>query len=221
VLGIFASVAVLLAVTGLYATMAFAAQQRTRELGLRIALGATPGQAMALLMRNGLALAAAGIVAGLGGAVIVGRLIASMLYGVSALDPVTFISGPIVLVVVAAVACYAPARRAPARSDCRDHADVWTSALFDVDCLDEWDRHSPWTSNGRTEALLPPTATGDAPGMPSRCAIAPAISRSAHSRFGIASFVGQQRPGERVSAVPASCPDRRCILPATPGRAPA
>lgn len=112
VLGVFASIAVLLAVTGLYATMAYAAQQRTRELGLRIALGATPRQAMALLIRKGLTLAGAGILVGLGGAVIVGRLIASMLFGVSALDPVTFVGGPILLAAVAAVACYVPARRA-------------------------------------------------------------------------------------------------------------
>jgi len=112
VLGVFASIAVLLAVTGLYATMAYAAQQRTRELGLRIALGATPGQAMALLVRNGLALAGAGVLVGLVGAAIVARLIASMLFGVSTLDPVAFAGGPILLMVVAAIACYVPARRA-------------------------------------------------------------------------------------------------------------
>ena len=112
VLGVFASIAVLLAVTGLYATMAYAAQQRTRELGLRIALGATPGQAMALLVRNGLALAGAGVLVGLAAAAIVARFIASMLFGVSPLDPVTFAGGPILLMAVAAIACYVPARRA-------------------------------------------------------------------------------------------------------------
>ena len=112
VLGVFACVAVLLAVTGLYATLAYAAQQRTREMGVRIALGATPAQATALLLRNGLTLAGAGILVGLAGAIAVGRLLASTLYGVSALDPVAFAGGPALLLLVAAIACYLPARRA-------------------------------------------------------------------------------------------------------------
>jgi putative ABC transport system permease protein len=112
ILGVFASIALLLAVTGLYATIAYAAQQRTREIGLRIALGATPGQATAVLVRNGLQLAAAGILLGMGGAVVAGRLLSSMLYGVSPLDPVTFVGGPVLVLVIAMLACYIPARRA-------------------------------------------------------------------------------------------------------------
>ncbi len=108
VLGVFASIALLLAVTGLYGTMAYAAQQRTREIGVRMALGATPAQATAMLLRSGLKLTAIGAVAGLGGAAIAGRLLASALFGVSALDPAAFAGGPAILLIVAAAACYIP-----------------------------------------------------------------------------------------------------------------
>ena len=111
-LGVFASIALLLAVTGLYATIAYAAQQRTREIGLRIALGATPRQATAVLVRDGLTLAAVGIVVGLAGGVVEGRLLSSMLYGVSPLDPLTFVGGPILVETIAVLACYIPAQRA-------------------------------------------------------------------------------------------------------------
>lgn len=86
-LGLFASTAVLLAAIGLYGTMSYAVQQRTREIGLRIALGATPGQAGALLLRSGLTLVVAGIVVGLAAAAAATRLLSSMLYGVGANDP--------------------------------------------------------------------------------------------------------------------------------------
>ena len=112
VLGVFAAVAVLLAVTGLYGTMAYAAQQRTREIAVRMALGATPAQATAMLLRRGLTLAAAGALIGLGVAVIAGRFLATMLFGVSALDPLTFAGAPLLLLSVAALACYIPAVQA-------------------------------------------------------------------------------------------------------------
>jgi putative ABC transport system permease protein len=111
-LAAFAAIAVLLAVTGLYATMAYTAELRTREMGLRIALGATPAQAAALLVRQGLTLAGAGVVVGLCGAVVAGRLLASTLYAVSPLDPLAFAGSPALLMLVAALACYVPARRA-------------------------------------------------------------------------------------------------------------
>jgi predicted permease len=112
VLGIFACVAVLLAITGLYGTMAYAAQQRTREVGVRMALGATPAQVTALLLRSGLQLAAAGTLLGLGGAAIAARLLASMLFGVSTFDPIAFAGGPALLFAAAGAACYLPAVRA-------------------------------------------------------------------------------------------------------------
>jgi putative ABC transport system permease protein len=111
-LGLFAAAAILLAMTGLYGTMAFAAQQRTREIGLRIALGATPTQATARLLRSGLTLTALGTAIGLAGSVGVARALSSLLFGVSAADPATFIGVPAILVAIAWLACYLPARQA-------------------------------------------------------------------------------------------------------------
>jgi putative ABC transport system permease protein len=92
--------------------MAFAAQQRTREIGLRIALGATPTQATARLLRSGLTLTALGTAIGLAGSVGVARALSSLLFGVSAADPATFIGVPAILVAIAWLACYLPARQA-------------------------------------------------------------------------------------------------------------
>ena len=111
-LGLFAATAILLAMTGLYGTMAYAVQQRTREIGLRIALGATPQQATALLLRNGLTLIAIGTTIGLAGSIGVARALSSVLFGVGVTDPVTFVGVPAVLIAVAALACYLPARHA-------------------------------------------------------------------------------------------------------------
>jgi putative ABC transport system permease protein len=111
-LGLFAMTALLLAVIGLYGTMAYATQQRTREIGLRIALGATPGQATRLLLRGGLTLAVIGVGVGLGGSVFVSSALAAMLYGVGATDPASFVGVPAIVVAAAAVACYIPARHA-------------------------------------------------------------------------------------------------------------
>jgi putative ABC transport system permease protein len=111
-LGLFAATAILLAMTGLYGTMAYAVQQRTREIGLRIALGATPRQATALLLRNGLTLAVTGTILGLAGSAGVARALSGMLFGVGVNDPVTFIAVPALLIAVASVACYLPARQA-------------------------------------------------------------------------------------------------------------
>jgi putative ABC transport system permease protein len=111
-LGLFAAAAILLAMTGLYGTMAFAAQQRTREIGLRIALGATPTQATARLLRSGLTLTALGTAIGLAGSVGVARALSSLLFGVSAADPATFVGVPAILVAIAWLACYLPARQA-------------------------------------------------------------------------------------------------------------
>jgi putative ABC transport system permease protein len=111
-LGLFAATAILLAMTGLYGTMAYAVQMRTREIGLRIALGATPRQATSRLLRNGLTLTALGIAIGLAGSMGVARALSSLLFGIGATDPATFIGVPAILAAVAALACYLPARRA-------------------------------------------------------------------------------------------------------------
>jgi putative ABC transport system permease protein len=111
-LGLFAATAIALAMTGLYGTMAFTAQQRTREIGLRIALGATPKQATALILRSGLTLTAVGTTLGLAGSIAVARPLSSLLFGIGATDPATFVGVTAALVAVAWLACYLPARRA-------------------------------------------------------------------------------------------------------------
>jgi predicted permease len=109
---IFGSLALLLASVGVYGVMAYTVSQRTRELGIRLALGATAGEVRRLVFRQGLALAAVGIGAGVVVALLLANLVANLLFGVSATDPVTFTVIPVVLLAVAAAAIYVPARRA-------------------------------------------------------------------------------------------------------------
>jgi putative ABC transport system permease protein len=111
-LGLFAATAVLLATIGLYSTMAYAAQQRTQEIGVRIALGATPRQATAMLVRQGMAIALVGIVAGLAGSLAGARALSTMLFGVGASDPTTLVGVAVVFALVAAAACTVPTRHA-------------------------------------------------------------------------------------------------------------
>jgi putative ABC transport system permease protein len=111
-LGLFAVTAIVLAMTGLYGTMAYAAQQRSREIGLRIALGATPQQATAPLVRQGLTLAGIGTAIGMAGSVGVARGLSALLFGVGVNDLTTYIAAPLLLAAVAALACYLPARQA-------------------------------------------------------------------------------------------------------------
>jgi putative ABC transport system permease protein len=111
-LGIFASVAVMLAVIGIYGVMAYAVAQRAREIGIRMALGAQRSEVLTLVLRQGLALTAAGIVVGLAGAAAVTRYLARMLFGLTPLDPTTFIAASLMFGVVATLASYVPARRA-------------------------------------------------------------------------------------------------------------
>ena len=109
---IFALVALLLAVVGIYGLMSYSVMQRTGEIAVRSAIGASPGQVMALVMGRGVRLALAGIVLGVIGAVALRQIVASQLYGLSALDLRTFILVPLVLFGVAAFACFVPALRA-------------------------------------------------------------------------------------------------------------
>jgi putative ABC transport system permease protein len=111
-LTIFAAVALLLAATGVYGVMAYALAQRTREVGIRMALGAQAGDVIRLILKQGLTLTLAGIAAGIAGAIAAARAMSGLLYGVSATDPVTFVTISLLLLAVALLACYLPARRA-------------------------------------------------------------------------------------------------------------
>jgi putative ABC transport system permease protein len=111
-LALFAALALALAAVGLYGVMSYAVNLRTRELGLRAALGAEPAGLLALVLRQGLRLTLLGIGLGLAGALALTRLLASLLYGVDASDPVTFAAIALLLAAVAGLACYLPARRA-------------------------------------------------------------------------------------------------------------
>ena len=112
VLSAFAAGALLLAAIGLYGILAFAVSQRTREIGVRIALGARVGDVLALVVRQGMRLVAVGLVLGLVAALALTRVMSALLYRTDRFDPVTFIACPLVLTLVALLACYLPARRA-------------------------------------------------------------------------------------------------------------
>jgi ABC-type antimicrobial peptide transport system permease subunit len=111
-LAIFGGVALVLATVGLYGVMAFLVSQRTREIGIRLALGGRPGQVLAHLLGEGFQLAAIGIVAGLGVALALARAVQTLLFGITPTDPLTYAAIAALLLVVALVASYLPARRA-------------------------------------------------------------------------------------------------------------
>jgi predicted permease len=111
-LAVFAGIALVLATIGIYGVMAYLVNQGNRELGIRIALGATPRNILNLVVKQGMALAVAGVTIGLAAAFLLTRLIQSLLFGVNATDPLTFVGIAVLLAAVALLACYVPARRA-------------------------------------------------------------------------------------------------------------
>lgn len=113
-LGIFGILGMILAAIGIYSVMAYSVSQRLREIGIRMALGADQGSVVGMVVRKGMGLVTIGVVLGLGAALAASRLMAGMIYGVSAIDPATFFGVPGLLCVVALLATFVPARRAAA-----------------------------------------------------------------------------------------------------------
>jgi putative ABC transport system permease protein len=111
-LGIFAALALVLSATGVYGVLSYAVAQRTREIGLRAALGASPRDVLRLVLRGGMTLTALGLAIGVAGALAVTRLLGSLVFGISPRDPLTLGASAVLLTMVALLACYLPARRA-------------------------------------------------------------------------------------------------------------
>ena len=111
-LGLFSTVAMLLSAAGIYGVTAYTVSQRTHELGIRLALGAQVGDVLKMILGQGMAVIGVGLVLGLGAAFGLMRLLRSLLFGVGENDPLTFVAITLVLLIVALIACYIPARRA-------------------------------------------------------------------------------------------------------------
>jgi len=112
IVALFALTALFLAALGIYGVISYVVSERTHEIGIRVALGAERRNILHMVLGQGLTLAIAGAAVGLAGALIVSHLMAGLLYGVRPTDPPTFAGVAVLLIVVALLACYVPARRA-------------------------------------------------------------------------------------------------------------
>ena len=111
-LGIFAALALALSSIGIYGVISYLAGQRTHEIGIRMAIGAQRSDVLRLILGQGARMALIGVAAGLAGSLALTRVMAKLLFGVSAYDPLTFLAVACLLILVALAACYIPARRA-------------------------------------------------------------------------------------------------------------
>jgi putative ABC transport system permease protein len=111
-LALFAALAMVLAATGIYGVMSYSVAQRTHEIGVRMALGARRADVLKLVVRQGMLLAIVGVIVGLLGAFALTRVMSSLMFGVTTKDPITFVAVSLLLVGVAFIACFVPARRA-------------------------------------------------------------------------------------------------------------
>jgi len=111
-LGVFALAALTLAAIGVYGLISYSVANRTREIGIRVALGAQPSQVMGPIVREGMLLALIGVALGLAGAVAATKVIGAFLFGIEATDPLTFAAVAVLLLLVALLASYVPSRRA-------------------------------------------------------------------------------------------------------------
>lgn len=111
-LGVFAGIGFALALVGVYGVISYSVARRIQEIGIRMALGATRGAVLQMILRQGLLLVVLGVAAGAGGAFALARVIATQFYGVKPTDPVTFVGAAVAVIIVAALACGIPARRA-------------------------------------------------------------------------------------------------------------
>ncbi|MEK6320628.1 MAG: ABC transporter permease [Acidobacteriota bacterium] len=110
-LALFAGLALVITAAGIAGVMALSVNQRTHELGVRLALGATPGKVLGMVMRQGMTFVVVGLSIGIVGALLLARFMSSLLFAVAPTDPVTFLAVSVMLIVVAAAACFVPARR--------------------------------------------------------------------------------------------------------------
>ena len=111
-LSVFAGVALMLAVIGFYGLMSYSVQQRTQEIGIRIALGAVPSDVRNMVLLQGLRLAAAGVVLGVGAALLLTRVMVSLVFGIQTYDPAVFAGVALLLALIALIAALIPAHRA-------------------------------------------------------------------------------------------------------------
>ena len=110
-LAMFAGLALVITAAGIAGVMALSVNQRTHELGVRLALGATPAKVLGMVMRQGMSFVLLGLSVGVVGALLLGRLMSSLLFAIEPTDPITFLAVALVLIAVAAAACFVPARR--------------------------------------------------------------------------------------------------------------